>query len=355
MDSMSLNFTELINSETNRNEPPLTYDFPSSQYHTNGSTCAPIPFEDCTYEETLTNEDCTNKETTCAPGSKKAQRQANFTVEEDKLLISAWLNVSIDQVKGADQKKKQFWKRITKYFEDNKKWSGERSEKSLTNRWSKINTTVSKFYGHHSQIEHLQKSDYTEQDKIVEAKEMFQKKEGHTFVLDHCWAIMRFQQKWMDEHQKINAKRKFKAPDSINLEDDDVEGPEPAPLQRPIGRKAAKEVIKKAKSKEQVSENETPSKSTSKLEEFMAKKLESERIRAEQFKLLLDTEQKQVALREKEIEIQLRSEDAKIMAMDTSVMPPIQAEYFIGLQKEILAKRASGGGNQVFLSECTIR
>ena len=62
--------------------------------------------------------------------------------------------------------------------------------------------------------------------------------------------------------------------------------------------------------------------------------------------MLIASEQKQVTLREKEIEIQQRSEDAKIMAMDTSGMPPIQAEYFISLQKEILAKRAASGFNQ---------
>jgi hypothetical protein len=48
----------------------------------------------------------------------------------------------------------------------------------------------------------------------------------------------------------------------------------------------------------------------------------------------------------KEIELQQRSEDVKIMAMDTSAMPPIRTEYIISLQKEILAKRAGSGFNQ---------
>ncbi|KAM5551538.1 glutathione S-transferase T3-like [Rosa sericea] len=240
MASMPLNFTNLLNNESapsDLNEPHLTYDFPASQYHSNGSTYAHSPYEDCTYEETPTNEVYTYEETQCAPSSKKAQRQAqrqaNFTTEEDKLLVSAWLNIGLDPVKGADQKKKQFWKRITDFFEKHKKWSGERSEKSLTNRWSTISSTVSKFCGHYSAIEHLRRSGYTEQDKIVEAKEAFKKEEGHAFVLDHCWVILRFQQKWMDEHQKIESKRKLKvsssrATDSINLEDDDTEAPEPA-------------------------------------------------------------------------------------------------------------------------------
>ncbi|XP_062010574.1 glutathione S-transferase T3-like [Rosa rugosa] len=259
MASMPLNFTNLLNNESALSDLNEPHDFPASQYQSNGSTYAHSPYEDCTYEETPTNEVYTYEETPRAPSNKKAQRQAqrqaNFTIEEDKLLVSAWLNIGLDPVKGADQKKKQFWKRITDYFEKHKKWSAERSEKSLTNRWSTISSTVSKFCGHYAQFEHLRRSGYTEQDKIVEAKENFKLEEGHAFVLDHCWVILRFQQKWMDEHQKIESKKKLKAPsskaaDSINLEDDDTEAPEPASLKRPIGRKATKEAIKKAKSKE---------------------------------------------------------------------------------------------------------
>lgn len=40
--------------------------------------------------------------------SKKQQRGANFTTEEDELLVSAWLNISMDPVHGNDQKKLLF-------------------------------------------------------------------------------------------------------------------------------------------------------------------------------------------------------------------------------------------------------
>ncbi|XP_062024622.1 uncharacterized protein LOC133740690 [Rosa rugosa] len=88
MASTPLNFINLLNNESafnDLNEPHLTYDFPASQYHS--------PYKDCTYEETPTSEVYTNEETPRAPNSKKAQRQAqrqaNFTIEEDKLLVSA--------------------------------------------------------------------------------------------------------------------------------------------------------------------------------------------------------------------------------------------------------------------------
>ena len=88
MDSTPLTFTDLPNSETDLNKSPLSYDFSSSQY------CSNDP------------KDCTNEETHCVPTNKKAQRQGNFTLEEDKLLVSAWLNIGLDVVRGFEQKKK---------------------------------------------------------------------------------------------------------------------------------------------------------------------------------------------------------------------------------------------------------
>ncbi|KAL6134665.1 hypothetical protein ACLB2K_066893 [Fragaria x ananassa] len=144
--------------------------------------------------------------------------------------------------------------------------------------------------------------------QLLEAKVDYQEGEGHAFVLDHCWGLMRFQQKWMDEHRKIEVHRMSKAPSaknqvSINLEDDDGDALEPSPLKRPI-RRNAKEANKKAKSNEQGENEKESSKICSELEEFRARRLESDRIKAEQLKLLIAIEQKQVALREKEIELQ---------------------------------------------------
>ncbi|CAO2163839.1 unnamed protein product [Urochloa humidicola] len=49
--------------------------------------------------------------------SKGSQgRSKNFTDEEDKLLVSAWLNVGMDPVQGVDQPQSTFWARIYDYF-----------------------------------------------------------------------------------------------------------------------------------------------------------------------------------------------------------------------------------------------
>ena len=44
--------------------------------------------------------------------SNPTKRGGNFSVDEDLLLISAWLNISMDAVHGTDQRVEKFWEKI---------------------------------------------------------------------------------------------------------------------------------------------------------------------------------------------------------------------------------------------------
>ncbi|CAL5339780.1 unnamed protein product [Camellia sinensis] len=44
--------------------------------------------------------------------TKISQRKENFTVEEDMMLISSWLNISLDPIRGNEQKSKAYWLRV---------------------------------------------------------------------------------------------------------------------------------------------------------------------------------------------------------------------------------------------------
>jgi hypothetical protein len=98
--------------------------------------------------------------------NKRAQRGANFSIEEDKLLVSSWLNVGMDAVQGTDQKHHQFWERVHAYYHEHKEFPSERMSNSLMNRWSTIQKSVSKFTACLSEIEHLNQSGTTEHDKV---------------------------------------------------------------------------------------------------------------------------------------------------------------------------------------------
>ena len=98
--------------------------------------------------------------------TKKSQRGNNFTIEEDNMLVSAWLNNSLDAVLSNDQKYKQYWRRIWLYFHNNKQFESDHSDTSLQSRWSTIQLCTNKFCGVLAQIETLNPSGYTEQDKV---------------------------------------------------------------------------------------------------------------------------------------------------------------------------------------------
>ena len=95
------------------------------------------------------------------------KRSKNFSEDEDKLLVTSWLNVGIDPVRGTNQTCGAFWKRISEFFHSNKEFSSDRSQNSLVHRWSTIQESVNKFCGCLAQIESRRQSGVTIQDKVL--------------------------------------------------------------------------------------------------------------------------------------------------------------------------------------------
>ncbi|GAA0165064.1 hypothetical protein LIER_20560 [Lithospermum erythrorhizon] len=87
-------------------------------------------------------------------GGYRIRRGNNFNIEEDKLLLSAWLNISLDSITGTNMKSGEFWKKVENYFIEGKEpdWP-QRSPISLSHRWSNIQHVVNKFCGCLSHIE----------------------------------------------------------------------------------------------------------------------------------------------------------------------------------------------------------
>ena len=55
-----------------------------------------------------------------ATSKKKQARGVNFSTEEDKLLVAAWLDTNVDPVYGNVQHKTTFYGKVAKYFMDHK-------------------------------------------------------------------------------------------------------------------------------------------------------------------------------------------------------------------------------------------
>ena len=100
-----------------------------------------------------------------ATSKKKPACGVSFSAEEDKLLVAAWLNTSVDLVFGNEQYKTTFYDKVAKYFMDHKTDS-TRSVASLTTRWGTINRETVKFCGSLAKIEVKNESGTADHDKV---------------------------------------------------------------------------------------------------------------------------------------------------------------------------------------------
>ncbi|KAF7136313.1 hypothetical protein RHSIM_Rhsim08G0115200 [Rhododendron simsii] len=139
---------------------------------------------------------------------KSSQRGRAFLVEEDKILCCAWLEVSQDPVKGANQRKEKLWEHIACLYKERKPNynSGARTTKSLQCRMALINKAINKFRGCVRSVEHQHPSgaseiDILEKSKILFAQDMDEKK---GFQFDHVWPILKEAEKWLEVPNEQN-------------------------------------------------------------------------------------------------------------------------------------------------------
>jgi hypothetical protein len=95
------------------------------------------------------------------------KRSSNFTQEEDTLVVSAWLNISLDAVNDTNQTRGTFWKRLYNYFHTNKAFESARSQSSISHRWGSILEAVNKLCACITDIEGRRQSGVTLQDKVT--------------------------------------------------------------------------------------------------------------------------------------------------------------------------------------------
>ncbi|KAG6663833.1 hypothetical protein CIPAW_02G050500 [Carya illinoinensis] len=293
-------------------------------------------------------------------GVRKSVRGANFTPEEDKLLVSAWLNCSLDAVQGTDQKHSQLWENFFEYFQQFKETTNERTIKSLIHRWSVIQKATNKFCAKLAQVEGLNQSGMTEQDKFDKVKVMYQSLEKCSFQFEHCWHLLKDQPKWIWRATKEDPKRrKTMSPSStptqcsgatldsvFDLEADHVMENEVMEPDRPIGRKAEKG--KRKDQSQHAEENfQLRKMKYTLLEESRAQKKEFFRLKAEKMAYDKETEARKLRqederlrLEAEKVELAKKESDQRLMMMDVSVMPELQRQFFQQLQREVMARRS---------------
>ncbi|KAI8561263.1 hypothetical protein RHMOL_Rhmol04G0325000 [Rhododendron molle] len=259
---------------------------------------------------------------------KRAQRGGKFTIEEDKLLVSAYLNVSLDVVQGNGQKLKTYWSRVWDYFHEHMPLA-QRNENSLMNRWSTIQLSVNKFCGCFAGIEAKSQSGKNEEDKVSEANKSYKDLHGGSFQFEHCWNILKYQPKWhVDVEKKKPKKNKTwtvpssSTPELVDIGECDATFVD---LERPIGILTdIKEEQKKTSDKKMDIIQQLH------VEEQERHQLDKERLREEQ---------ERNAIKKEKLRMKQFKEEERIMLLDTSALPHVQQEYYQSRQMEILQER----------------
>ncbi|CAI9785223.1 unnamed protein product [Fraxinus pennsylvanica] len=251
------------------------------------------------------------------PNSKRL-RGGNFTVEEDLLIVSAWLNVSLDALHGNEHKQKAFWTRLWEYFHKYKKFASTRTQVSLMNRWSTIQLATNKFCGCYAQIESRNQSGVNEQDKP----------------------------KWLEDCQNKKSIRNKTVSSSSdftfgNTQETHVDLPNSnsVDLERPPGRKAEKD---RKKMKDKDTRNDSSSACVTLLQAMREEKKQFNEKKIEMFERQYAQEQERLAYEQEKLRLEQMKEDERIMMIDTTGMPQMLADFYMQRQKEILAKRTVG-------------
>nr|POE89554.1 hypothetical protein CFP56_02275 [Quercus suber] len=222
----------------------------------------------------------------------------NFSVEKDVLLVSAWLNISVDPVHGNEQKQETFTVKVWQYFCMHNAYGTKHSSSSLKSQWSMINRETSNFCGVMAKIEAKNQSGATNKDKKAETANR-KRKDGDKDFGEYLTKKLHY-----IEEAHIQEK------EALQIKVERVRVDE----QRIVFEKERVRV-----DEERIN-------------------FEKERLQIQMLK-----EDERIGIEKERLHIEMEKEDQKIMMMDTSGMMEIQRTFFEKCQEESIARLTSGG------------
>ncbi|XP_074374823.1 glutathione S-transferase T3-like [Apium graveolens] len=126
---------------------------------------------------------------------------------EDKLLISAWLNVSIDPLIGTDQKAETFWERIKEYCEEDNPGVIKRGAVAMRKRWQRINEGAQKFGSCYDKAQRMIGSGSNLDNIIEKAHSLHFAQYKKKTSFDNHWRELRRYPKWRTPTTSASSKR----------------------------------------------------------------------------------------------------------------------------------------------------
>ncbi|KAM0872719.1 hypothetical protein ACQ4PT_038534 [Festuca glaucescens] len=287
----------------------------------------------------------------------KSNKGKNWSSDEDKVLIAAWANTSMDIV-GTDQNRETYWARISEYYNTHKESSWpERNANAINCRYTLINRETAKFCGCLQQILNLEESGRTIQEKTNDAHLLFKEmgiKRKKPFTLMHCYVEFSKYPKWQTRELETFVKKQKKTIDaspgtatndpadasSVRTDATSASTDALEHEKRPDGVK--KEKLRRGKADDSACKLSLETVWAQKQEKHELKEAARNVRYAQQFEL----RKEEIALKKKEDARNERDDerkqfelDERIMLMDTSGMTDVQKQFYQAKQNEILARR----------------
>ncbi|CAL5347806.1 unnamed protein product [Camellia sinensis] len=221
-----------------------------------------------------------------------------------------------------------------------------RTQVSISSRWGVIMKCCNKFRRCLAQVKNLHPSGASQVDIMLQAKQLYHQDENKHFVFEHCWPILQNNIRWHDVTPTNTVKSRIHTPFSPNsasdspmdncifLEDDTSpsvgnspsvgEGSVSAKAKRPMGRKTAKELLRK----NQVVQSEVQKMSIQldTFNQYLAEK-EKKKDEREEKRMKALQEMKELEMKKHDFEIrrqehEMKKEKLKIMTTDISYLDP---------------------------------
>ncbi|KAF6138042.1 hypothetical protein GIB67_042947 [Kingdonia uniflora] len=260
----------------------------------------------------------------------KSFRGKSFTVEEDEQLCLSWLAIIQGPVACSNLRGSTFWNQVQAHYAQFKVWDNERSDVSLMHRWSGIQLSVSRFSKIYAQIERRNRNEKAGVDKIVAAKRMYQTVQKKPFTLEHCWYILRGNNKWEEyikrPTKKFNEtlKNTIGAPSAPaplgSIDSETGDSVAAGDLDEKVIIKKPERIIRKKKRE---------------YDEIIDKLLEQNEAIMEMMLKKEERATRREVIRDERVQ---RMEDEKIMRVDLSGMSEIQKDYYANRRADVVAR-----------------
>ncbi|XP_010677752.2 uncharacterized protein LOC104893353 [Beta vulgaris subsp. vulgaris] len=129
------------------------------------------------------------------------QVKDRWVAEEDRHLVSAYLNCSGDPEKGTDREKGALWLEIKVAYEATTAKTPnvmhKRTMRVIKRRWSQINEGVTLWVAQLAVVQRMQTSGEVINDIEAKAHDLYRQKKDKAFEFYHCWEAMHHLTRWM--------------------------------------------------------------------------------------------------------------------------------------------------------------